>query len=390
MSQIYSPSTAKSLNRTQASETEGLESQEEHLTRHRSNSEGSKELTKGKTTRRCRSTNYTNNDEDTTNTDCTGSRPLLSSSSLPTLSTLAGASQCHTPSLPKQEVEREQESEGVKSEREGMASEISKLVRSAGAEAQVMKRSQWKIKTNLESKRADYGKICSICCLPGSPTNSAANLIHSSSSAGLESGSLGCNRMSSVVSSQLASNKSGTLHVTGKIASSEPSKKCRDPLMSVCLCSGIRSWQHKSCIEDWLEQSGATSCPFCQVRYDIRRERKSFWSYMRESELEHDLLVSGGSLCLGSYLFIVGLAVCRHFIVNNLKADDHDGYHLSWPSGILFCFVLSSTVLLFIGIVSMGLSLVFRHYVKYSLWSKSHYRVRIRPYSLAFSNGGRE
>lgn len=283
--------------------------------------------------------------------------------------------------------------------------------------AQVMKRSHWKINTSVKNKRADFSEICSIC-LVDSP---------------------------------------------------------KDPLIAPCLCLGKRSHQHKRCIEDWIEQTGASSCPFCHVRYEYTRKRKSFWSYVKDCELEHDFLVSITAFAFSLYLFIVGLAICCHYVVtahrqfdsrkergfnhhhhhrdhtveserlagsqvmtnssnvskyfySMMKANlmkliiaircwlfgytmvqesvkvsgpvvavgqddnfgtssrhqyDDDDYTNSWLTMLLFCFVCSATVVLFIAIVSMSMNIVFRHYVRYWLWSETHFKVEIKPYDLS-------
>lgn len=270
--------------------------------------------------------------------------------------------------------------------------------------AQVMKRSQWKINTSLESKRAKYDTICSICFL------------------------------NSEQEQQKKENERG------------------NPLITPCLCLGSRARQHKRCIEEWIEETGAASCPFCFVRYEYSRKRKNFWSYLKECELERDFVVSLTAFALSLYLFLVGLSICYHYVsaanyfgwrlttsssyVNchtsstsafsgclNDVDDDYidDGeegggggagaegrggaalavavekllraaqrfvfpkYAQTWLSITLFCFACTTSVLLFIGLISMSLKLMFRHYVSYSLWSKTHFKVSVEPYSLAGS-----
>lgn len=304
-----------------------------------------------------------------------------------------------------------------------------------------MRRSQWKIRTNLDSsKRADYSEVCSICCqtstllgscdakmsasgandrssgevenvgdvegrrrdsgnlessIAGLTTTAAATVATTTTPLrSLRESSLATNVKSNVTS--VANPKAAGLSMASTVAPSTTSDECegeakalnececarsirldpcKDPLISACLCLGRR--QHKSCIESWLEQSGATSCPLCQVKYEFKRERKSLWLYMKENELEHELVVSLASLGLAGYLFLLGLAVCGQHMVENEQTND------SVLSSVLFCLVCVSTVLLFIGTVSIGLNVAFRHYVRYSLWCKSHYRVHIEPYRLA-------
>lgn len=224
----------------------------------------------------------------------------------------------------------------------------------------VMKQSHWKIKTNLKSKRADFKKICSIC------------LADSSSVCGQSS-----------------------------------------KLITPCLCVGTRSHQHEQCIEEWIEQTGAASCPFCNVHYEFTRKKKSFMSYVRDCELEQDFLVGLAAFAFTFYLFLVGLAVCYHYLFAIYKCDpqtlpvqnvdklvassnwselekivechkstrDFNQAH-SWPSLVLFCVVCTATVLLAIGIISAGLNTLLRHYVKYLLWSRTNFKVTIKPYRL--------
>lgn len=220
-----------------------------------------------------------------------------------------------------------------------------------------MKKSQWKIDTSLESKRADYTQICSICLSSDSPEYSNCS-----------------NQKGSMTVTNNGSSNSSSSNNNNKCSSSR-----KNPLITPCLCSGMRSHQHKRCIEQWIEETGTTSCPFCFVRYEYTRKRKSFWSYVRDSELEKEFLVTLGALVFSLYLFLVGISVCYHYATISPT---------SWASMISFCFACTASVLLFIGIISTSLSIIFHHYAKYWLWSKTHFSVDVSPYKLASGGGG--
>lgn len=307
--------------------------------------------------------------------------------------------------------------------------------------AQVMKRSHWRINFSIRSKRVDYDRICSIC-LSESPSYYDDHVDYSPWS------------------------------WLTRLWRSKPDSCDYNPLISPCLCAGKRSHQHKRCIENWIEQTGASDCPFCFVRYEYLRKRKSFWSYVKECELEREFRVGLTAFAFASYLFLVGLSVCHHYILednnnNNIdsSADDDDlgsdarnvveltgrkategaaktasncgqqsssanyrdaarkiladlegvlACHLSsywrgnyfrnqpptsaqelmsatsngdalrvgWLSLLVFCFVSTVTVLLLMGIISMGFNMAFRHYVRYWLWSRTHFRVEVKPYTF--------
>lgn len=238
-----------------------------------------------------------------------------------------------------------------------------------GVLANVMTHSQWKIKASEDDNRADFKKICSIClsnrgeCKPGEQ------------------------------------------------------KKDDDQLIAPCLCTGYRSRQHKRCIEQWIEQTGATSCPFCNVRYEFTRSKKNFFCYIRELELQNEFLISFGVFVFSVYLFLLGLTMCYKFIfcvyecdpttmrnfesgvkslaqreltdwkeleklVDCQRSISQFEHAHSWLSVIIFCIVCVGTILLFIGIVSLCLNMIFRHYVRYLIWSKTNFRVSIQPYRL--------
>ena len=112
-------------------------------------------------------------------------------------------------------------------------------------------------------------------------------------------------------------------------------------------------------------------------------------------------MISIAALAFSTYLFSVGCSICYHYVFMKYHCDDYVSdessaeqlleCHLSsrdfmgaqsWTSLTLFCIVCTATVLLLIGIISMGLNMIFRHYVKYWLWSKSHFKVTIKPYVL--------
>lgn len=231
----------------------------------------------------------------------------------------------------------------------------------------VMKNSGWNIRTDCENKRADFRKICSICLV--------------------DSQQLKCPRFGGGGGGRL---------------------------IKPCLCNDARSYQHERCIEEWIEMTGSATCPFCNVRYEYTRKKKSFWEYISHNELEYDFLIGLLAFLFSLYLFLVGMTVCYYYMFSVYTCDqkltvnmndvsrlllfgdssvldklvdchrsqrDFEKAH-SWPSIILFCFVCVSTVLLFIGIISTGLNLVFRQYVKYLLWTRSNFRVMIKPYRL--------
>lgn len=229
--------------------------------------------------------------------------------------------------------------------------------------AGVMPRSGWRIKTdNASNKRADFNKICSIC-LQDSPETGDSTLV------------------------------------------------------APCLCSGFRSYQHKGCIEDWIERSGVVSCPFCQVVYNSTKSKKGFFCYIKECGLERDFLLNLAVSLYGLYLFLVGLSVCYTYsfstygcdsdeiqaIASDLKLfnsinwknwpdlarvlecrlsmEKFEDLH-SWPSILLFCLTCIGTILLMFGVISLCLNMTFRHYIKYILWSRTNYRASIKPYKL--------
>lgn len=312
--------------------------------------------------------------------------------------------------------------------------------------AQEMERNRWRISANTRSKRLDYERVCSIC-LSDSPSYSD---------------DIDFSLWHWLVKGCLWRHKSASCDV--------------NPLISPCLCAGKRSHQHKRCIENWIEQTGASDCPFCFVRYEYSRKPRSFWSYVKDCELERDLYVSLATFAFASYLFLVGLSVCHHYVLRSDSSIDaidgfntsvarcfcdsgdvkktqaftdcsrqkapsattareskdnyhdaaksiladlegvlachlssywcnhskkqpppllhksqqllevtplmNDAYSGGWVSLLVFCFVSSATVLLLIGIISMGLNMAFRHYVRYWLWSRTHFRVEVKPYSF--------
>lgn len=194
--------------------------------------------------------------------------------------------------------------------------------------SEIMPRSQWKINTSFTGGRIDFSRICSIC-LTDDPTS---------------------------------------------------------PLITPCLCTGKQSHQHKKCIESWIEQTGATSCPFCLVRYEYSKRRKNFWSYVKDCGLEQEFLVESACFALSLYLFLVSLTVCCQFIFTinepppptSTTAGTSNSW-TSWLGATLFCI---ATALLLIGIISMSLNLAFRHYVRYWLYSRNQFMVDVQPYRL--------
>lgn len=181
-----------------------------------------------------------------------------------------------------------------------------------------MENSSWKIDSSVDgNKLVNYSKICSIC---------------------------------------LSSERD---HSSGSVKANQ--------LITSCLCTGKRSHQHRRCIEEWIEQTGSVSCPFCQFRYDYTKTVKGFWSYVKDCELEEEFMINMALFIFSLYLFIVGFSICQSTI---------DRYSI-----ILFCFVCTGTVLLFLGIVSLIIEIVIRHYIRYSLWCDKKFKITIRETS---------
>lgn len=340
--------------------------------------------------------------------------------------------------------------------------------------ANVMKRSQWNINKSLDaSKFADMSKICSICLSDDPPDLSTSSIIESciapseSSKTRPDRGqidnSVHCYNndnlklVSSATLTDSIRNGKRVNQLESSSSSSNHATALRAVLISPCLCTGTRAHQHKICIEKWIEQTGVTSCPFCSVRYDYTKHRKSFWAYLRESDIDWIAVrTSAGALAIATYLVLVGSYICNMYMdatrigdnqsVKSLQEHDARGNWLStaydrirsvlvalmiarpsdkisdsraahkqsmerlssnqwqagqlqrqplyhsgveeldggrgWPSFAIFCFACVSTALLMIGIVSMSLNAVFRHVVRYRLWSRVHFRVEVKSYTL--------
>lgn len=249
---------------------------------------------------------------------------------------------------------------------------------------QVMKRSKWKVKQFVEDyKIKDYSGICSIC-LSDDPIDNQ----------------------------------------TGEVL--------KGPLIGPCLCIGSKAHQHKRCIENWIEQTGSSSCPFCMVRYEFTRKRKTFWSYVKAGELEKDIMITGATFAFALYLFLLGLSICWHNIFNkNSTGMNLDERHItlindtfrelkdsfeinseprlalehqikwfnqhylpmidpvstditsSWLMTAIFCFSSITTVLLTISLISIGSGLVIRHLIRYWIWASSNFTVDVKEYRLA-------
>lgn len=238
--------------------------------------------------------------------------------------------------------------------------------------ASVMKQSQWTIKTDSSVDRSDFSRICSFCLIDSSEDK--------------------------------VSNDRGSL-------------------ITACLCTGRRSHSHERCIGEWIEQTGANSCPFCNVRYEFTRKKKSFLCYITECGLKNDFIISAAALAYSFHLFIVGLSVCYNFLFSNHECDSESVRNLaildsvdtiewsdwselenivecrrsvrqfkyahSWSSTILFCITCIGTIFLFVTIISLCLNMVFRHYIRYMVWTKTSSRVSVKSYRLNESTNSR-
>lgn len=173
-------------------------------------------------------------------------------------------------------------------------------------------------------------------------------------------------------------------------------------LISICLCSGHRPRVHKRCIEDFIELSGCTSCPFCMVRYDYTTSRKGFLAYIREQHLERDFATGAAAIGFSVYLFLIGFSICYNTLVDDkydkelIKAHNLQEKYIGktsgaqlwqragfgWARWTLFCFTCTLTTLFLMIIVSTILNLLIRQIFRYKFWARTHLKVNIKPYRL--------
>lgn len=170
----------------------------------------------------------------------------------------------------------------------------------------------------------------------------------------------------------------------------EPKTGQQSKLIAVCLCSGLRPFVHKRCIENWIEVSGCTSCPFCLVRYDLTARRKSIIAYIRELHLERELIIGISALALSLYLFLLGFSICYDFIYHDAHYNrllrivkiqseliERTLGNCTWalraelglPKWLLFCITCILTALFLMIIVYTMLNLLIRLFLRYRFCS---------------------
>ncbi|VDM93457.1 unnamed protein product [Onchocerca ochengi] len=58
----------------------------------------------------------------------------------------------------------------------------------------------------------------------------------------------------------------------------------REPLISLCFCSGTMGLYHRSCLERWLASSNRSVCEICNFTYQILRRYRTFCEFIGSSD----------------------------------------------------------------------------------------------------------
>ncbi|RWS21115.1 E3 ubiquitin-protein ligase MARCH3-like protein [Leptotrombidium deliense] len=79
------------------------------------------------------------------------------------------------------------------------------------------------------------------------------------------------------------------------------------PLINVCKCKGLLAFVHERCIAEWLEASLMEHCDFCNFKFQMEKENRTFFDWLKiEEEERNDMIVIVVIACLTLYFLIVG------------------------------------------------------------------------------------
>jgi len=141
----------------------------------------------------------------------------------------------------------------------------------------------------------------------------------------------------------------------------------RDQLIMSCNCKKDFAFVHKYCLSRWLELTGHQFCDLCQFRFIMKREQKSYKSWLFEHSEQMETLLE---ICVRTmniaHIYILGLIALSLFDVR-----------------LLFKLVIGIFMILrTVNIVRLWGLLIARHITEYKDLKKNHLNVRLKQISI--------
>ncbi|XP_041464285.1 uncharacterized protein LOC121415188 [Lytechinus variegatus] len=145
-----------------------------------------------------------------------------------------------------------------------------------------------------------------------------------------------------------------------------------DGLLAPCHCSGTLTYQHRKCLERWLQTRGKDACELCDYHFKTERKGRPFSEWIQQPERIRDrrnILVDCSCFTLLTPLVCISTWLCVNGAYHYLNYYEGRG----WEGMGL---VTLATVLIFIYLFWSLMSLRY-HCIVWRTWRKEHQRVHV-------------
>lgn len=142
-----------------------------------------------------------------------------------------------------------------------------------------------------------------------------------------------------------------------------------EQLISPCNCLGSMGLFHKSCLEVWLGHSRSTKCEICKFEFKTERKKKSFKSWLKETNCRRErryFIVDSICFSILTPLGLISSWLCVQGAQEYYETDKWTGFGL----------IMLSTFLLLMYL--FWASITFRYHITtFRRWQHTNQIVRI-------------
>ena len=81
----------------------------------------------------------------------------------------------------------------------------------------------------------------------------------------------------------------------------------QERLLQPCYCKGTIAFVHRSCLENWLNQTGSTFCELCRFNYDVELTHRYSICQSLHIWLKHPRIIRmmRGDLIIGALITVI-------------------------------------------------------------------------------------
>eukprot|EP00057_Strongylocentrotus_purpuratus_P004422 XP_003728663.1 PREDICTED: uncharacterized protein LOC100889207 isoform X2 [Strongylocentrotus purpuratus] len=145
-----------------------------------------------------------------------------------------------------------------------------------------------------------------------------------------------------------------------------------EDMLAPCHCSGTLTYQHRKCLEQWLQTRGKDACELCDYHFTTERKGRPFSEWIQQPERIRDrrnILVDCSCFTLLTPLVCVSTWLCLNGAYHYLNFYEERG----WEGVGL---VTLASILIFIYLFWSLMSLRY-HCIVWRTWRKEHQRVHV-------------